>query len=185
MKRSMGQVNPNRSDDLCPWLVSCCVCVCVCVAAASRWSCAGSVPATGTRSASCFWPQLPTSGLRRPHNLSERPRGRGRGRGRLRPPWISRPPPPTAPPVTTTTPLSPSFTPRRFTNACVSLSPCGEQLLRSTAAPLRATISSAPAASSRCLTDGLSSTLSRLILSNVSSSPSHTERLLPRVVAFF
>lgn len=73
----------------------------------------------------------------------------------------------------------------RFTNVHVSLSPCGGQLLRSTAAPRRATISSAPAASSRCLTDGLSSTLSRLILSNVSSSPSHTQRLLPFFWVFF
>lgn len=61
----------------------------------------------------------------------------------------------------------------------VSLFVCGAQLLRSTAAPRRATISSAPAACSQCLTDGRSSTLSHLILSNVSSSPRHAERLLP------
>lgn len=73
----------------------------------------------------------------------------------------------------------------RFTNVHLSLFPCGGQLLRSTAAPRRATISSAPAASSRCLTDGLSSTLSRLILSNVSSSPSHAQRLLPFLVFCF
>lgn len=42
------------------------------------------------------------------------------------------------------------------------------QLLRSTAAPLRAAISSAPAASSQCQTDGPSSTASRLLLNNVS-----------------
>lgn len=71
-----------------------------------------------------------------------------------------------------------------FTNVCVSFCARRQRLLRSTAAPLRATISSAPAASSRCLTDALSSTLSRLIHSNVSSSPGHTERLLPRVAAF-
>lgn len=42
------------------------------------------------------------------------------------------------------------------------------QLLRSTAAPLRAYISFALAASSRCRTDALSSTASRLLFNNVS-----------------